>query len=117
MSRALPEQLTHGLQLKLAGMPEPPGRTIDAAAIRQWITETLVQQMHVDPQQIDPEKRLTAYGLDSLQMISLVGQLEEWLGCRFTSNPLPLHPTIAALSHFIAARLAAGTTEIDPSQD
>ena len=98
-------------------MPDTQGRTIDAAAIQEWMTQTLVQQMNIAADQIDPDKRLMAYGLDSLQMISLVGQLEEWLGCRFTSNPLPLHPTIAALSHFIAARLAAGATEIDPSQD
>ena len=98
-------------------MPDTRGPTIDAAAIQQWIAETLVQQMNVDPSQIDPEKRLTAYGLDSLQMISLVGQLEERLGCRFTSNPLALHSSIGALSRFIAARLATGATEIDPSKD
>lgn len=96
-------------------MPDPSGPSIDAAAIQQWMIETLVREMNITREEVDPEKRLSAYGLDSLQMISLVGQLEEWLGCRFTSNPLLLHPSIAALSRFLAARLAAGATEIDPA--
>ncbi len=91
--------------------------TVDAAAIQQWIGDVLVRQMNISPEQIEPEKKLTAYGLDSLQLISLVGQLEEWLGCRFTSNPLALHSSIGALSRFIAARVAAGATEIDPAID
>lgn len=98
-------------------MADTGRQTLDAAGIQQWLIETLSHELKVDPSEIDPEKRLSAYGLDSLQLISMVGQLEEHLGCRFTSNPLPLHPTIGALSRFLAERLRAGVTEIDPTHE
>ncbi|MDQ3332433.1 MAG: acyl carrier protein [Planctomycetota bacterium] len=55
-------------------------------------------------------------GLDSMQFVVLVGEMEQWLGCRFTDNPLIDYPTIDTLADFLANQLAQGKTLIDPTQ-
>jgi acyl carrier protein len=45
-------------------------------------------------------------GLDSVALVTLAFDLEKWLGYRFRSNPLNDHPTIAALSRFLAQQAA-----------
>jgi acyl carrier protein len=96
-------------------MTDTAARPVDASEIQGWIIDRLVREMNVDASTLNPDKRLMACGVDSLQMISLVGQLEEWLGCRFTSNPLERYPSISALSRFIADQIAQGRTTLDPS--
>jgi acyl carrier protein len=63
------------------------------------------------------DESLAGLGLDSMQFVVLVGELEDWLGCRFTSNPLVAHPSINALSQFLARQISAGRTRIDPTSD
>jgi histidine ammonia-lyase len=46
----------------------------------------------------------------------LIGELEQWLGCRFTDNPLLVYPTIDALSVYLSEQLARGNQLIDPAQ-
>jgi len=95
-------------------MSDTRGRVIEAAEIERWLIETASRELQLAPSEIDPQKRLTSHGLDSLQLIALIGLLEDRLGCRFTSNPLALHPSIAVLSAFLADNLNRGITEIDP---
>lgn len=96
-------------------MTDPAARPLQRTEIQAWIIDTLVRELNVDAATLDPDKRLTNYGVDSLQMISLIGQLEAWLGCRFASNPLERYSSISALSQFIADQLAEGRTTIDPT--
>jgi hypothetical protein len=51
-----------------------------------------------------------------MEFVALVGELEHWLGCRFRDNPLIDYPTIASLSEFLAAELAAGHSNILPTR-
>ena len=87
---------------------------VSAQQIQTWLVEWVVEQTQIDPAKLRPSQRWETYGIDSLQLVSLVGLLEDRLGCRFTSNPFVRHPTIVLLSHFIADQLAQGRTRIDP---
>lgn len=85
--------------------------------IRRWFLEKLAAQTQLDPAEIDLDGPLVAHGLDSMQFVVIVGELEEWLGCRFVDNPLIDYPSINGLSRFLAGQVQQGKTVIDPAGD
>lgn len=87
-----------------------------AAEIQDWIVARVAPRLQVAPSEIRLDEPLIDVGLDSMEFVALVGELEQWLGCRFRDNPLIDYPTIASLSEFLAAELAAGRTTIMPSR-
>ncbi|QDT52346.1 Phthiocerol/phenolphthiocerol synthesis polyketide synthase type I PpsA [Caulifigura coniformis] len=87
-----------------------------AMEIQDWLTARIATRLEVSPQGIDLDEPLIDVGLDSMEFVALVGELEQWLGCRFRDNPLIDYPTISALSTFLADELAAGRTDILPTR-
>src|SRR5438105_2758798 len=55
--------------------------------IEEWLIDRIARHIHVDSNHIDARTNLTRYDLDSMDVISIVGELEEWLG-------RPLSPTL-----------------------
>ncbi len=93
-----------------------PGRSVPTAAeIRDWLVAKLSVAGRVPAAEVRTDAPLVSMGLDSMQFVVLVGELEDRLGCRFADNPLFDYPTIDALSDFLAERLARGDTLIDPT--
>ena len=86
------------------------------AEIRQWIIDKLVVRLQFDAAAIQLDEPLVALGVDSMQFVVIVGELEEWLGCRFADNPLIDYPSINALSAFLAGQVAQGKKVIDPTK-
>ena len=76
------------------------------AEIERWLVEQLAAELAIDPAQIDVHQPVAAYGIDSMQVVTLLAQLEDRLGFRFAANPLEEHPTIAALARFAATHRA-----------
>jgi polyketide synthase 13 len=72
------------------------------AEIRDWLVDKLCRQMHVPPGNLDLDQPIEQLGIDSLQFVVLVGELEEWLGTRFTENPLVKHSSVNAVSRYLA---------------
>ena len=91
----------------------PQPRTADE--IREWIVAQVAQRLGIDPQAVNVDDSLVAHGLDSMQFVVLVGELEDWLGCKFADNPLVKYPSANALSQYVARELSAGRTTIDPA--
>jgi phthiocerol/phenolphthiocerol synthesis type-I polyketide synthase A len=98
-------------------MTESPPVLRSAEEIRDWITERLVSDVGLSPDEVDADKPVVSFGVDSMQFVVLVGELEAWLGVRFADNPLIDHPTINALSDYLARQLALGLRVIDPTAD
>jgi acyl carrier protein len=88
-----------------------------AEEIREWIVGRLSAHADIDPQEVQLDEPVISHGIDSMQFVVLVGELEDWLGCRFAQNPIVEYPTINALSEFLADQLRQGKTLIDPTQD
>jgi acyl carrier protein len=75
-----------------------------AEAIQQWLIGQLAEQLRIDPSRIRVDRPILSYGVDSMQIVTIVARLEDWLGRRFASNPWEDHPTIESLSRFAAER-------------
>lgn len=98
-------------------MSESPPPTRTAAEIREWIIERLIHDVGLSPDEVDGDKPVVSFGVDSMQFVVLVGELESWLGVRFADNPLIDHPTVNALSTHLARQLEQGRAVIDPTAD
>jgi len=88
-----------------------------AEAIRDWLVERVSSQLKVDAAEVDLDEPLTSQGIDSMQFVVVIGELEDWLGCRFADNPLVKYPTIRELAEFLERQLAEGRTMIDSTRE
>lgn len=73
-----------------------------AAVIQAWLVAQLSARLSLDPSAIDPHQSLAQYGLDSLAMVTLAGELEDWLGHPLPNTVVYDHPSIAALAQHLA---------------
>lgn len=84
-------------------------------AIRDWIIAHVAERLQITPAEIRTDEPLIDLGLDSMEFVALVGELEQWLGVRFRDNPIIDYPTLDSLSAFLADQIARGKTVIDPN--
>jgi acyl-CoA synthetase (AMP-forming)/AMP-acid ligase II/acyl carrier protein len=80
-----------------------PGR----AEIEAWLREALGNILGVSAAAIEPTRPLAEYGLDSLGSVDLVAALGQWLGSGVSYSVVWSHPTLAALSEYLAGSPAS----------
>jgi acyl transferase domain-containing protein/acyl carrier protein len=73
-----------------------------AEVIQAWLLAKLSQLLGIEPHEIDVGEPFASYGLGSTELVSLSGELAEWLG-----RPLPAElayecPTVEALARRLA---------------
>lgn len=69
--------------------------------IRSWLLEKLAEVLKTDPGAIDTAAPLTRFGLDSMDAITLSGDLEDWLELRLPSTLLWDYPTIDGIVTYL----------------
>lgn len=74
----------------------------DAAEIQQWLVRQVAEALEISPDEIEVDRPVQSYGVDSMQAVTIIAGLEDWLHIRFESNPLEDHPTIESLARFAA---------------
>lgn len=79
--------------------------TPTVAEIQAWMVDRVSTLTEIPAAEVDVQAPLTRHGLDSVALVALATDLEKWLGYRFLENPLDAHPTIEALSRFLAAEV------------
>jgi 8-amino-7-oxononanoate synthase len=72
-------------------------------AIARWLTARLAAELRLLPSEIDPRRPFAEYDLDSVEAVSLTGDLEEVLSRRLSPNLLWDFPTIEVLSAHLAS--------------
>ena|SRR5687767_9038189 len=77
-------------------------RARTAAEIQDWAALKLSEALGVTPAEIDVHESLDNYGMGSIQAVSFVGDLEEWLGGDLPATLLWDYPTLAALAAHLA---------------
>ncbi|MBD3305670.1 AMP-binding protein, partial [candidate division KSB3 bacterium] len=74
----------------------------EETAIRAWLVDAVARHAHLPPQRIDSREPFARYGLDSVTMIRLSGELGEWLGRALAPTLGYDYPTIEALAQYLA---------------
>lgn len=93
-------------------------------AIQTWLVQQLAQLLSLDAKAINVTEPLTRYGLDSIDAVTLVGDLEDWLDVELPSTLFWDHPTIEKSSLYItenceisAASLGEVKAEVAPKAE
>jgi acyl transferase domain-containing protein/acyl-CoA synthetase (AMP-forming)/AMP-acid ligase II/alpha-beta hydrolase superfamily lysophospholipase len=71
-------------------------------AIELWLINQLATRLGVEPHTIDINEPFASYGLDSLQVVRLSAELEDWLGCKISPTIAYDYPNIASLAEYLA---------------
>jgi acyl carrier protein len=77
--------------------------------IQAWLSSHLAEALELEEQSIKPDKDFTEYGLDSLTMVNLSGELESFLGCRLDPTLVLSYPNIQLLSEQLAQQSQPST--------
>jgi acyl carrier protein len=74
--------------------------------IQNWLIEAISEAVGVDPAEIDIQEPFATYGLNSLNAVTLSGDLERWLGRRFSALVAWDYPTVEALARHLVTIMA-----------
>ncbi len=69
--------------------------------IKSWLVSQLAERLEVDTSEIDIERDFTDYGLNSIEVVNLSGELENLLGRRLPPTLLLDYPTIESLAEYL----------------
>ena len=70
-------------------------------AIQAWLVQKLAEELSLDAATVDVTQPLTRYGLDSIDAVTLVADLEDWLDLELPSTLFWDYPTIAKSSTYL----------------
>jgi acyl carrier protein len=86
--------------------------------IQTWFVAKLAEELGLKMDEIDVHEPFVSYGLDSMTMVTLSGDLEEWLGLRLAPTLAWDYPTIEALAQYLAreAEIARTTNVAAPDK-
>lgn len=71
------------------------------AAIQQWLVNRIAEVAQIPPEQVDMDLPFADFGLDSMRMFEISGDLEKFLGQSISEIVAWDFPTIAKLSRHL----------------
>jgi acyl carrier protein len=74
--------------------------------IEDWLIDKLANSSGVDSEEIDLEKSIFAYGLDSSVALSMTGELENLLNLELDPTLFWEYPKISELAEYLVDELA-----------
>jgi acyl carrier protein len=91
-------------------------------AVQNWLVEQLAEQLSLKPETVSISEPLTRYGLDSIDAVTMVGDLEDWLDLELPSTLFWDHPTIEKsaqylVENFDVASALSGQEVEDPAPE
>lgn len=82
---------------------------ITSTTVADWLCERVAEFLDTDPEQIDPDRPLAEYGLDSVYALALCGDIEDEFGIEVEPTLAWDHPTVRAMaSHLTSVRSEVG---------
>jgi phthiocerol/phenolphthiocerol synthesis type-I polyketide synthase C len=86
-------------------------------AIRTWLVARIAELLRIDARDVDLHKPLANFGLNSVQAVSLSGELEDWLGTQLAPTLLYDYPTIDTIAAHLGGEdePGASATGVDPA--
>ncbi len=98
-------------QAEAAGMSPRRGE------IEAWLVERVAEACGLPAERVGRRAPFASFGLDSVEAVGIVGELEEWLGESLAATALFEYPTIQALGAFLAGEEVEGAREDVPGAD
>lgn len=88
--------------------------TSSVEAVQAWLVSQLAKQLSINPQTIDVREPLTRYGLDSIDAVTFVGELEDLLGVELPDTLLWDYPSIDKAAEYLAKEydISAALTQV-----
>ena len=84
------------------GQREKGNPTPGAATIQAWLVSRLSELLEIEANEIDVGEPFASYGLGSTELVSLSGELADWLGRDLPAELAYEFPTIEALARGLA---------------
>ena len=93
--------------------------SLDATSVgpfKSWLMDWLSREIGIDRERIDPGESFLSYGLDSVQAMTMVGDIEAKLSCRLPPTLAWDYPNIDVLTEHLADRIGteAGMAAMAP---
>lgn len=85
-----------------APVPPSPAPVPSEQVITDWLVARLATELKIQPSALGTTKTFVSYGLNSVQVVSLSGELETWLDREISPMVLWDHPTIEQLARHLA---------------
>ncbi|MCM1984982.1 acyl carrier protein [Lyngbya confervoides] len=79
--------------------------------IQSWLVAHLAHSLDLDPDMVNIHQDFTDYGLSSVEMVNISGDLEEYLNCRLDPMLVLERPNIHALSDYLANSTSAKVSD------
>jgi acyl carrier protein len=77
-----------------------------ASAFKSWLCDWIVAELKIDRSVVESGQSLLSFGMDSVQAMTLVGDLESLLNLRLPPTLAWDYPDVNALSSHLAERAA-----------
>ena len=90
-------------------LEDRPAETTPKQSLENWLIQQLGEQLSLDTDKINVTEPLTRYGLDSIDAVTIVGDLEDWLDLELPSTLFWDHPTIEKSAQYLADNFDLGT--------
>jgi myxalamid-type polyketide synthase MxaB len=90
-------------------------RSLAYAEVRGWLLARFAKRLGLTPDRIDAAQPFTRYGLDSADALSLVGELEDWLGRRLSQTLAWDYPNIDALAAHLSSTQPSPALDLQPT--
>ncbi|NJL82350.1 MAG: acyl carrier protein [Chloroflexaceae bacterium] len=89
-----------------------------AEAVQNWLIAKLSEQLSLDASTVNATEPLTRYGLDSIDAVTMVGDLEDWLDLELPSTLFWDYPTLEKASLYLAENydLSAAVAQAKPKE-
>ena len=96
-----------GLLTKLLGKKEEishqPIELRTEASIQQWLVTRIAGIAQIGPEEVDMDRPFAEFGMDSMQLFELSGDLQKFLGHDVSEIVAWDYPTIAKLSSYLSS--------------
>jgi acyl carrier protein len=75
--------------------------TTPVETVQNWLIKQLAEQLRLDPTTIKITEPFTRYGLDSIDAVTLVGDLEDWLDLDLPDTLFWDHSTVEKSAQYL----------------
>jgi acyl carrier protein len=82
-------------------MTAPRGTRPDPVELRAWLTNRVAAYLRLPAPELDTNRQLAEYGLDSVYVLALCGDIEDHLNIQLDATVVWDYPTIDHLSRYL----------------